>query len=178
MHSTLEGLERFLGIGLGIFGFVLLLGVIGGLVMLARFGGSLAEAKEKKAKPLPKHKMEPSVIDERWTDEAGYEKILDRLHKEIVHAINNQDNETLEIVSQGSAQALFKQRLQAMDLGSDKREVMQGSIRQSWDPKTHKLVVILAVSRFNKGWRRCYEEWTLQKQGNAWFVIAAKPTRL
>lgn len=178
MSSTLEGLERFLGIGLAILAGVLMVAIGYGLVLLKRFGGSLAEAKEKKAKPLPQHKIEPAAIDERWADESGYEKMLERLHKEIVHAINHQDNETLEIITQGTAQALFKQRLQSLDLGSDKREVLQGSVRQSWDPKTHKLVVILAVSRFVKGWRRCYEEWTLQKQGNAWFVVAAKPTRL
>ena len=69
-------------------------------------------------------------------------------------------------------------RLGKMDLAVDQREALQGSIRQSWDAASNKLVVILAVSRWNKGWRRYYEEWTLQRQGNAFFVVDAKPTKV
>ena len=171
------GLERFLSIGLGLLGLLLLAAIAYGVVLLKRFGGEVV-APNKKPKPLPKHKVEPSVIDERWSDESGYERMLDRLYKEVHHSIGTQDKENLEIIAQGSALALFQARLQALDMGSDKREVLQGSIRESWDPATHKLVVTLAVTRWAKGWRRFYEEWTLQRQGNAWFVVAAKPTKV
>lgn len=179
MESSLGGLERFLSIGLALLGLVAAVVITYGLILLKRFGGAIKEA-DKKPKALPKHKVDCAGIDERWVDESGYERMLTRIHSEIQQAVAQQDRETLEIVCQGSALELFKARLQHQetDMGKDLREALQGSIRQSWDPAQQKLVVILGVSRWNKGWRRYYEEWTLQRQGNGWFVVGAKPTRL
>ena len=171
------GLERILSIGLGVLCLVVVALATYGIVLLKRFGGDLS-LPNKKAKPLPKHKVDLKTIDERWVDESFYEKMLERTYQEIQHSILHQDKETLEIVSQGTAQELFMARLQQVDMGSDKREVLQGSIRQSWDPASKKLVTLLAVTRWAKGWKRFYEEWTLQRQGNAWFVVAARPSRL
>jgi hypothetical protein len=177
MDASLVGLERFLGIGLGAICLVVLAAAAYGVILLKRFGAEVV-VPNKKARPLPKHKVEAATIDERWTDEIGYERMLERIYKEVQAAINEQDRETLEIVTQGPALAFFQARLQALDLGSDKREVVQGSIRESWDPATQKLVVTLALTRWAKGWRRFYEEWTLQRQGNAWFVVGAKATKV
>lgn len=175
--GSLEGVEKFLYIGLTVVGVLVAAASIYGLILLKRMG-VLAFKPAKKAKPLPKHKVEAATVDSRWKEESVYDTMLQRLHTELQQAIHQQDKETLEIIAQGPALRLFMARLGALDMGKDQREALQGSVRQSWDASSSKLVVILAVSRWNKGWRRCYEEWTLQRQGNAFFIVDAKPTKL
>jgi hypothetical protein len=175
--ESFAGVEKFVYIGLAVVGTLVAAASIYGLILLKRMG-VLAFKPEKKAKPLPKHKVEVTTIDSRWKDENAYDTMLKRLHGELQQAIHQQDKETLEILAQGPALRIFMGRLGALDMAKDQREALQGSIRQSWDPGSNSLVVILAVSRWNKGWRRYYEEWTLQRQGNAYFIMAVKPTKI
>jgi len=172
------GIERFFYIALAVVGAVVLAASVYGLIVLKRMGVAVLKSGPKKAKPLPKHKVDAATIDSRWLNEEAYDRMLSRLHQELQQAIHQQDKETVEIISQGPAQRLFMARLGKMDMAVDQREALQGSIRQSWDASNNKLVVILAVSRWHKGWRRCYEEWTLQRQGNAYFIVDAKPAKI
>jgi len=175
--ESLLGIERFFYFGITVVGLAVLAASIYGLFLLKRMG-VLAFAPAKKAKPLPKHKVDGAPLDSRWAEEKGYDTMMNRLHQEIQQAIHQQDKETLEIVAQGPALRLFLSRLSKLDMGADQREALQGTVRQSWDQASKKLVITMAVSRWVKGWRRFYEEWTLQRQGNAWFVVDAKPTKI
>lgn len=161
MTSSLQGLQQLFGMGAALGG-LLLAAVMAGLVLTVwRSRGMLP----KRAKGLPKHKVS-------WDGgEAEYEKALAGLYREVWEAIRQGDAETLEVISYGPAFAHFKPRLQ----WEDRREVLQGSIRESWDPATQRLTVTLAVSRFRGGWKRFYERWTIQRGAKAWSVIAAGP---
>ena len=176
--GSLEGIERFFYIGLAVVGVVVLAASVYGLIILKRMGVAVLQSGPKKAKPLPKHKVDAAAIDSRWQNEETYDRMLTRLHQELQQAIHQQDKETIETISQGPALALFLARVGKMDMAVDQREALQGSIRQSWDSSSNKLVVVLAVSRWQKGWRRFYEEWTLQRQGNAFFIVNARPTKI
>jgi hypothetical protein len=176
--GSMVGVERFFYIGLAVVGAVVLAASVYGLIILKRMGVAVWSSGPKKAKPLPKHKVSANTVDSRWSNEETYDRMLSRLHQELQQAIHQQDRETVEIIAQGPALQLFMARLGKQDMAVDQREALQGSIRQSWDPASNKLVVVLAVSRWHKGWRRMYEEWTLQRQGNAYFVVDAKPTKL
>lgn len=174
----MQGVEKFLYLGLAVVGVVVLAASVYGLIILKRMGVAVLQTQPKKPKALPKHKVDSATVDSRWPTDEAYDRMLSRLHQELQQAIHQQDKETIEIIAQGPALRLFMARLGKVDMAVDQREALQGSIRQSWDPSSNKLVVILAVSRWNKGWRRHYEEWTLQRQGNAYFVVDAKPTKL
>lgn len=176
--GSMAGIEKFLYIGLAVVGVVVLAASVYGLIFLKRMGVEVLKSQPKKPKALPKHKVDASTVDKRWTNDETYDRMLTRLHQELQQAIHQQDKETIEIISQGPAQRLFMARLGKVDMAVDQREALQGSVRQSWDAASSKLVVILAVSRWSKGWRRHYEEWTLQRQGNAYFVVDAKPTKI
>ena len=176
--GSMVGVERFFYIALAVVGAVVLAASVYGLIVLKRMGVAVFNSGPKKARPLPKHKVDASAIDSRWPNEEAYDRMLSRLHQELQQAIHQQDKETLEILAQGPALRIFMARLGKMDMAVDQREALQGSIRQSWDASSNKLVVVMAVSRWNKGWRRCYEEWTLQRQGNAYFIVDAKPTKV
>lgn len=172
------GVERFFYIGLAVVGAVVLAASVYGLIILKRMGVAVLQTQPKKPKALPKHKVSAASVDSRWQNEEAYDRMLSRLHQELQQALHQQDKETIEIIAQGPALRLFMSRLGKVDMAVDQREALQGTIRQSWDAGSNKLVVILAVSRWSKGWRRHYEEWTLQRQGNAYFVVDAKPTKL
>ena len=176
--GSLQGFEKFLYLGLAVVGAIVVVASVYGLIVLKRMGVAVLQTQPKKPKALPKHKVDAATIDSRWQNEEAYDRRLTRRHQELQQAIHQQDKETVEIIAQGPALRLFMSRLGKMDLAVDQREALQGSIRQSWDAASNKLVVILAVSRWNKGWRRYYEEWTLQRQGNAFFVVDAKPTKV
>ncbi len=172
------GIEKFLYLGLAVVGVVVLAASAYGLIVLKRMGVAVLQSGPKKPKALPKHKVDSATVDSRWPTDEAYDRTLTRLHQELQQAIHQQDKETIEIIAQGPALHLFMARLGKVDMAVDQREALQGSIRQSWDASSNKLVVVLAVSRWNKGWRRHYEEWTLQRQGNAYFVVDAKPTKI
>ena len=176
--GSMVGIEKFLYIGLAVVGVVVLAASTYGLIVLKRMGVAVLQSGPKKPKALPKHKVDATTVDSRWQNEEAYDRMLSRLHQELQQAIHQQDKETIEIIAQGPALRLFMARLGKVDMAVDQREALQGSIRQSWDASSNKLVLILAVSRWNKGWRRHYEEWTLQRQGNAFFVVDAKPTKI
>ncbi|MBX3167003.1 MAG: hypothetical protein KF760_06315 [Candidatus Eremiobacteraeota bacterium] len=176
--GSVAGVEKFFYLGLAVVGVVVLAASAYGLIVLKRMGVAVLQSGPKKPKALPKHKVDSSTVDSRWPNEEAYNRMLSRLHQELQQAVHQQDKETIETIAQGPALRLFLARLGQMDMAVDQREALQGSIRQSWDASSSKLVVVLAVSRWNKGWRRYYEEWTLQRQGNAYFVVDARPTRL
>jgi len=159
MTNSLHGLEQLFGLGAAIGGLLLAAVLAAITVTLLRVRSGLP----KRAKGLPKHRVP-------W-DEGDYEKTLEGLYQEIWEAIRQGDAETLEVVTYGPAFQHFKPRLQ----WEDRREVLQGSIREHWDPATHRLTVTLAVSRFRGGWKRFYERWTLQRGEKAWSVVAAAP---
>lgn len=131
----------------------------------------------RKAKALPRHAVVLKDINPEW-QESNYERMLEHLHGEIYAALQNGDRETLGVFAQGQAEQGFISQLGSPLDAEDRREVIQGSVRRSWDSASSKLVVVLAVSRWRKGWRRFYEEWVFQRQGSAWFVIERRPTRL
>ncbi len=157
----MQGLEQLFGVGAAIGG-LLLAAVLAGLALtLWRTRRSLLP---RKAQGLPKHKVS-------WDSEADYEKSLDGLYHEIWEAIRNGDAETLEVITMGPAFQHFKPRLH----WEDRREVLQGSIRESWDPSSQRLTVTLAVSRYRGGWKRFYERWTIQRGQKSWSIVSAAP---
>lgn len=161
MTNGIQGLERLFGLGATIGGLLLAALVAGLALTLWRSRSALP----KRAKSLPKHKIPFEG------GEAAYETILEGLYQEVWEAIRNGDAETLEVITMGLPFLHFKPRL----TWEDRREVLQGSIREAWDPVTQRLTVTLAVSRFRGGWKRFYERWTLQRGQKAWSVVAAGP---
>lgn len=172
-----DHLEKLLNLGAGVAVALLAVVVVVALLFLRRFQVGALVAAGKKPKALPKHRVAANEIDSRW-EESNYQKMLESVYQEIHQALRSCDKESLEVFCQGQALASFRSQLKDPVAGEDQREVLQGSVRQSWDPSTHRLVVVLAVTRWVKGWRRFYEEWTLQRQGAAWFLLERKPTKL
>jgi hypothetical protein len=170
--DSFQSLERLLQVGIaalmlvagGALTFALLWlrrnGVIGG-------GGA-------KAKPLAKHKVAAELLQSGWA-ESNYNNMIESVHKEIHMALRNRDQETLGVYCQGKALQTFLAKIQDPPLMDDRREILQGSVRISWDPQSERLVTVLAISRWVKNWRRFYEKWTLQRQGKAWFLVDREP---
>lgn len=172
--ESFQSLERFLQVGIA-----LLLLAVGGaltyaLVWMRRSG--ILGAPSKKAKPLPKHRVAVQQLHPKW-EETNYNNMIESVHREIYSAIQARDRETLEVFCQGSALKGLLPRLEELPGSEDRREILQGSVRQSWDASRGELVTVLAVSRWVKSWRRFYEKWTLQRQGNAWFLVAREACR-
>lgn len=161
MTNSLQGLEQLFGLGAAVGGLLLAAVVAGVALTLWRSRSMLP----KRAKGLPKHKVP-------WeSGEAAYEQALEGLYQELWEAIRTSDAETLEAITYGPPFQYFKPRLH----WEDRREVLQGSIRESWDPATQRLSVVLAVSRFRGGWKRFYERWTIQRGAKAWSIVSAAP---
>lgn len=172
--ESFQSLDRLLQ-----FGLIALLVALGAVLTYAllwlRRSGILGSGA-KKSRPLPKHKVPVEQLHPKW-EETNYNNMVESVHREIHAALLKRDRETLEVFCQGAALKSLLPRLEDLPGSEDRREVLQGSVRQSWDAQRGELVTILAVSRWVKSWRRFYEKWTLQKQGNAWFLVAREASR-
>lgn len=144
------------------------------LVWLRRQG--ILGGGPRKAKPLPKHKIALQPIDPGW-QESNYEAMISSVHGEIQQALRTRDRESLEVFCQGKALQTYLPKVQEPPALDERKEILQGSVRQSWNPQSECLVVTLAVSRWVKSWRRYYESWTLQRQGRAWFLVERQPAQ-
>ena len=172
--ETFQSLERFLQIGIVLVLAAVACALTYALLWMRRSG--ILGGGAKKAKPLPRHKVPVQQLHPKW-EETNYNNMIESVHREIYSAIQQRDRETLEVFCQGSALQGLLPRLEELPGSEDRREIVQGSVRQSWDAARGELVTVLAVTRWVKSWRRFYEKWTLQRQGNAWFLVGREACR-
>lgn len=172
--DSFQSLERLFQIAIAAFILVAGGALTFALLWLRRNG--VIGGGSAKPRPLAKHKVAPQLLQSDWT-ETNYENMVQSVHKEIHTAVRNGDQETLGVYCQGKALQTFLCKLQDPPLMDDRREILQGSVRISWDAKSERLIAVLAVSRWVKNWRRFYEKWTLQRQGRAWFLIDREPSQ-
>jgi hypothetical protein len=171
-----QDLERLLSGGVLLVGLALL-GLLGWVMWWLRSHRLSGPTPSRKAKALPKHQVALKDINPDW-QETNYERMLEHLHGEILAAVQKRDRESLAVFAQAQAEQSFASQMGDPLDAEDRREVLQGSVRQKWDASSSRLVVVLAISRWRKGWRRFYEEWVFERQGAAWFVVERRPTKL
>jgi len=170
--DSFQSLERLVQIAIAATILVASAALTFALVWLRRNG--VIGGGSAKPKPLAKHKVGVQLLQSDWS-ETNYNNMIQSVHKEIHTAVSNRDQETLGVYCQGKALQTFLPKLQDPPLMDDRREVLQGSVRISWDAESERLVAVLAISRWVKNWRRFYEKWTLQRQGRAWFLVDREP---